>query len=392
MTLANFQFSKNNPGGKDFLVHWTGTRMFLLKGISPYSDQTALEIQTSVYGRPAIQGEHELRVATPLYSIILFVPFAIINDFTLARSLWMTLLEFSIVGIVYLSAQLQLSKMKNRTVVVYSLFGIFFYHGIRPLINGNPVIIITLLILCAIVAIYKGNDEIAGLMMALSTINLQNVILVLVFILIWALIKKRLKILSWFFGSMALLVGLSVVLLPDWIQQNYREIVRYSSYNLPGSPGAVMVTWWGDIGSRISIGLTVLLTVLLIFDWWQIKIMRSKQFVWTAMVTLSLSQWIGIQTDPENFILLYPGLFLGLHLLWERWNDRAVGLIFTILAVLFIGVWVLFLSTINYEYQPVQNAVMFFPFPFVVIALLYWSGWWVKNSNKINLGTDNYKE
>ena len=66
LTIANYQFSKNNPGGTDFLVHWVGTRAYFGEGISPYSDQVALEIQQMVYGRAALPGEHELRVAYPI--------------------------------------------------------------------------------------------------------------------------------------------------------------------------------------------------------------------------------------------------------------------------------------------------------------------------------------
>ena len=63
LTLANYRFAVQNPGGNDFLVHWVGTRALLVDGISPYSDETALRIQRMAYGRPAREGEHELRVA-----------------------------------------------------------------------------------------------------------------------------------------------------------------------------------------------------------------------------------------------------------------------------------------------------------------------------------------
>jgi hypothetical protein len=89
LTWGNYRFTQQNPGGNDFLVHWMGTRTFLREGISPYSDEVALRIQTFAYGHPASGEEHELRVAYPLYSIVVFLPFALIPDFALARALWM---------------------------------------------------------------------------------------------------------------------------------------------------------------------------------------------------------------------------------------------------------------------------------------------------------------
>src|SRR5690606_33385473 len=81
--FANLQYTRNNPGGNDFLVHWVGTKSYVQDGISPYSDEVALRIQDLVYGRPARSGEHELRVAYPFYSIFLFLPFSFFQDFSI---------------------------------------------------------------------------------------------------------------------------------------------------------------------------------------------------------------------------------------------------------------------------------------------------------------------
>ncbi len=69
LVWGNYRYTTQNPGGNDFLVHWMGTKSFFEDGLSPYSDEVALRIQTMVYGRAARAGEHELRVAYPLYSI-----------------------------------------------------------------------------------------------------------------------------------------------------------------------------------------------------------------------------------------------------------------------------------------------------------------------------------
>lgn len=42
--FGNLQYTKKNPGGNDFLVHWVGTKSFVKEGISPYSDTVALRI------------------------------------------------------------------------------------------------------------------------------------------------------------------------------------------------------------------------------------------------------------------------------------------------------------------------------------------------------------
>jgi len=111
--------------------------------------------------------------------------------------------------------------------------------------------------------IRDGKDEAAGILLAISTIKPQNVVLLIGFLLFWAIINKRYRLIGYFLGSMIVFVGFSTLLIPDWLVQNIREVIRYPSYNPPGTVGAVMFSWWGDIGQRLSIGLSALLILLL---------------------------------------------------------------------------------------------------------------------------------
>jgi Protein of unknown function (DUF2029). len=384
MTIGNYQFAKASPGGTDFLVHWMGTRNFITTGTSPYSDDTALKIQTMVYGRAAQAGEHELRVAYPLYSIFFFTPFALIANFTLARACWLTLLELCLIGIAVLSLQLTYWKPKPLLFGLIILFTIVSYNGARPLINGNAVILVTLLLILALLCIRDGRDEVAGILLAVSTIKPQNVILLIAFVLFWAIFNRRYRIIGYFLGSMVILVGFATVLIPDWLVQNFREVLRYPSYNPPGTVGAVMISWWGAIGNRLSIGLTGILIVLLGVEWWKGRFAGPRYFLWLAMLTLAVSQWIGIQTDPGNFILLYPAIFFSLEMISGRWKNKANTFIVALLGVITVGVWILFLATLQKSYQPIQNSVMFFPLPIIVFILLYWVRWWVINAKKVD--------
>lgn len=384
MTYGNYQFAKSSPGGTDFLVHWMGARNFFTTGTSPYSDDTALKIQTMVYGRAAQAGEHELRVAYPLYSIFFFAPFALISNFTLARALWMSLLEICLVAIVIVSLKLTYWKPKPLIFGVLILFGLISYNGARPLINGNAVIVVTLLYLFSLLLLRDGKDELAGIILAFSTIKPQNVVLLVLFLLFWALCNRRFRFVGYFLGTMVVLVGFSAVLIPDWIVQDLKEVIRYPSYNPPGTVGAVMTAWWGDIGGRLSYVLSGILAVILGLEWWLGRNSKGIYFIWVSLFTVLISQWIGIQTDPGNFILLYPALFFSLQVISRRWKRDTTLFIISLLSVITIGLWVLFLTTVQNSYQPIQNSILFFPLPILVFFLLYWVRWWVVNSKHID--------
>ena len=358
---ANVRFVTANPGGNDFLVHWVGARAFLIDGESPYSDAVARDIQELAYGRPARTGEHELRVAYPFYSVAVFAPFALVSDFATARAAWMTVLEVSLILLAFVGLRLTNWRPGLLVLTSYFLFALIWYHAVRPLINGNAVILVALLVAGALLAIKNGRDELAGLLMAISTIKPQVVLLVFIFVLIWGISQRRWLLVGWMVGGVAFLTGIGMIFLPNWILQNIWEILRYPGYNPPGTPGAAFSAWMPAIGTRLGLGFTIVLGVLILLEWRTALGKDFHWFLWTACLTLVISGWIGIQTDPGNFIAMFPGLVLIFAIWEERWGPPArIGTIVSAL-LLFVGLWWLFLATVDVGDQPQQHPIMFFP-------------------------------
>jgi hypothetical protein len=376
VTWANYKFVQENPGGNNFLVHWVGTRALLVDGLSPYSDTVAERIQTLAYGRPAEPGEHELRVAYPLYSGLIFLPYALIADYDLARAVWMTTLEVALIGLAFLSLNLTRWKMSLWLLPLFLLFSVFWYHSLRPLINGNAVILVALFLAGAFAAIKSERDELAGILLALSTIKPHLVLLPIIFVLIWTISFGRWKTLGWMLISLGLLSISAALFIPDWPLQNLREIMAYVSYNPPGTPGAVFEIWLPATGRKLGWGLSVILGLILLVEWILVRWKRFRWFLWTGSLTLVVSQWIGIQTDPGNFILLFLPLVLVFAMWGERWGRVGNGVIIIVIALLFVLPWAIFLQTVAYGDQPMQHPVMFFPLPLFLLITLYWVRWW----------------
>ncbi|MCC7130215.1 MAG: DUF2029 domain-containing protein, partial [Anaerolineae bacterium] len=160
---VNYQYSVQNPGGSDFLPRWVGTREFIMKGQSPYSEETTREIQQRFYGRPARPDEDQALFVYPFYSIFVFAPFALIPDFNLARAVWMTVLEVSIILIAIMGISFSRWKLSPAMLGALLAFAILWYYSIRPLINSNASILVGLFIAGAILAIRAEQDSWAGL-------------------------------------------------------------------------------------------------------------------------------------------------------------------------------------------------------------------------------------
>ncbi|MEJ5201367.1 MAG: glycosyltransferase family 87 protein [Anaerolineales bacterium] len=383
LTWGNYQYVRQNPGGNDFLPRWLGTRLLVFQGLSPYSDETALEIQKMAYGRPVRAGEDEMRMAYPLYSIVLFLPYALIGDFSLARALWMTTLEVAIILLSLLSIHLTTWRPSLPMLTSFLIFSLFWYHGLRPLINGNAVALVALCIVGAFWAIRKGADELAGVLLAFSTIKPQLALLPIVFISLYALWQRRWRLVFWLIGTIILLSLGAALLLPDWILQNLREVLRYPLYTPPGTLQAALRIWFPLFGNRLGWAITGILTLMLLFEWRLAFRAEFRHFLWTACLTLTISQWIGIQTDPGNFIVLMPALVLVFAVWEERW--KRAGRLFAIVTILliFLGIWSLFLATVEYGYQPQQSPAMFLPLPGFLLLALYWVRWWAVRAPQV---------
>jgi hypothetical protein len=392
LTLGNYQYSKNSPGGTDFLVHWVGTREYFTEGLSPYSDQVALKIQQMVYGRAALPGEHELRVAYPFYSVILFFPFALISNFTLSRAIWMTILEIGLIGLTLISIQLTTWRPKNWMLIILLLFSLAWYHAMRALINGNVIILIALGIAAVFYAIKVKVDELAGVLLAVVTIKPQVVLLVVIFVLFWALFQKRYRIIGWFFITLVLLMVTSSLLIPDWIIQNVREILRYPGYNPPGTPASALATWFPAVGPRIGTIISLAALVIIFVEWWLARHEDFRHFLWTGCLTIVLSVWSGIQTDPGNFIIMVPAIILFFSILYERWPKTSNIIVASILGGIFVLIWLIFIFSLNNSYQPIQNPVLFFPLPLLLFILLYWIRFWAIRPPKLFYDTFHQDE
>ena len=383
LTWGNYNFARENPGGNDFLVHWVGTRALVTEGLNPYSDDVALMIQQRAYGRPARPGEHELRVAYPLYSVIFFLPFALVGDFTLARALWMTALEVALVGLTFLSLRLVRWRVGLLMLALLLIFSLLWYHGLRPLINGNAVVLVALLLVGGLIALRSGSDELAGVLFAFTTIKPQVVVLVLAFISIWAIINGRWRVVTWMVGTVVLLAASAALLIPGWLIDNLREVIRYPSYNPPGTPRAAFITRWPEWGGRLGLALTGVMAITLLVEWWSNRKSDFPGFLWAVCLALAAGQWIGIQTDPGNFIVLFPAMILVFSLMDDRWRGGGKAFVLLSMLLLFVGIWALFLATVEQADQPIQSPVMFFPLPAYLLLTLYWVRWWAVQPPKV---------
>lgn len=377
LTWANFRFAEKIQGGNDFLVHWVGTRSFIFKEQSPYSDETYEEIQKMVFGTEVLAEDPDLRVSAPFYSVILYIPFAMIGDFNIARALWMSVLEIAIMVIGITSIRLAGWRVNLWLIPFFLVFILIWYHGLRALVTGNAVVIVTLFIIGALIAIQKRQDVLAGLFLACATIKPQMVILLILLVLVWAYSHRRWTIIGWTIGSIFLLFMIGVMFMPDWLMQYIWVVIRYFDIHPILSIGSVFETMWPGIGTQLKWGFTIFMIILVLFEWWRVYGKGFNFFLWIACLTLAVSQLVGVLSDPSNIVILYPAFVLIFAIIKERWDWVGDWITLGIMIVVFFGLWGLYIKSREAGFQMTPDVFQYIPVPLLTIVGLYWIRWWV---------------
>lgn len=374
LTWFNYRFALASPGGNDFFVYWIGAQYWVEKGISPYNEEVNQAASLTIYGRPAqtANGEDKNALAYPLYAMIFFAPFGLL-DFNIARAIWMTILEISLVSCAYLSIKLSEWKLSPLGLGILFLFSLFWYNGARTLILGAFSGINALLILGALLLIQRKRDLDAGLLLALSTSKPQMSLLIVAFAFLWGLSVKRTKISLGIVGGLVFLLIGSIVFLPSWPTEWIRQMISYSEYTVNVSIIFAIGNAFPGIKVPLEIALMVLFGGYLLAEWILAWGKSERWFLWTALLTLVITNFVAFRTSTPQYIVLLPVIFLVFHAWQERWGNVGQVTAWINLFVFFGGFWALFLATVAGRNESI---IMYLPFPIICLLGLWWVRWW----------------
>jgi hypothetical protein len=389
LTYFNYQYSEQSPGGNDFLARWIGANYWIKQGMSPYDDRVGLGAQKMIYGHAAdvTKGEDLNLFVYPLFSMIFFAPFGMMK-YTLARAVWMTLLEICLVVVTFLCLRLSRWKLNLPGMAVALLFSIFWYFGARTLILGQFAGIEAVLILGALVLILDKHDMNAGLLLALSLCKPQMSFLIVIFAFLWGISTHRPKISLGIIGGFAFLMVSSMVFLPDWPVQWLRQMIQYPSYtDRIGSVVSVISGSMPGISNVLSLILYGIFGLYLLTEWILAWGRDENWFLWTSLMTLVITNFVAFRTATPHYIVLMAVIFLVFRVWKERWGKPGQRAAWVTIFILFAGFWALFLGTVQGN---LEHPVMYLPLPFLCMIGLWWVRWWMIRPPKVFFDQYNF--
>jgi hypothetical protein len=377
LVWANTLFARNNFGETDFLVPWLAARTMLQNGDNPYSETAANRTRIMYYGHNAAGNEDPLVLWVPFPVELFYFPFALVDNYVLARSLWMACLEIALGALALCSLQLTGWKPGRFILPAILIFSVLWVYGFLPLSGGRAVILVALAIVGLLLALRDGRDELAGSLLVVPFFKPDIAGILVLLILWWAIYYRRGRVLAGFGMVLVLLLAISFFILPNWFIPFIRGMISHLEFSQALTPGGILASIFPEVGPRLGWVLTGVMLVILFIEWRKVRRKEFRHFLWTISLTLVCTPLLGIPVIPQDYVLLLLPLIHFLSIVEERWSRpgrwSVAGLM---LLGIFFGLWLVTARLFLAGMSVTTNSVLVLVFPFLLLVGLYWMRWW----------------
>lgn len=380
-------------GGGDFYVHWVAGRGFLFENhkhgkyrvqnedkivdsgsqrIDPYSGEIPARVQKLVYGGSAKAGDEPYILDTPFQILLLYFPFSLLSDPTLARAIFTLILELALFALAILSLRLTEWEAPRIFTVLFIFFAVFNFYTFQAIYEANPVLILGLLYIGILFTYREELDELTGALMAFSLYYWEVGLPFLVLVFLRVYYEKRTRVFAGFFMSCFILFFISFLTYPSWIVPFARATVNNLRADFGYNIHTIFAHLWPAQGAILAWIFTGTLVITLGYEWSLARTGDNRRFYWTACLSLAAAPLLGFRTEVEHLSVLIIPLALIFAIIHDRWQRFGNGLIILLMVIIFALPWALYLFSVS----RFGAEIIFLFLPISTLIGLYWIRWW----------------
>ena len=303
------------PGGIDFYTVWKAAQALFLLHRDPYSQHVTQDIQQGIYGHPLTTPQGEYLFVYPLPFLLLVFPTAWM-PFISALAWWLSFLQISsIVILIRFLNQYHLGQ-RPLTRALYILWGLLLYPSMVAFWVGQPAILVFVLFGLAWWAVSHQRDWLAGICLGLLLIKPQVIVLPVCFLLMYALSRRRYKVLVGWAGVSVVLLVASFLVWPTWVAGFLANTGEYANTTEDLShDGSALQLFTNAVGAPLNTillaGVSIVLGLLLLLIWVRALKEQSAQFEVVLVITMLIqAAALPHQHSPNQMLLIIPSLYV----------------------------------------------------------------------------------
>lgn len=384
LLLINYRIASASAGMNAFVPRWAAARELIFNGSSPYAPEVAAEAQLIAYGRLVVsEVEDRGRFLHPIGALLFYLPLGGL-PYPLALAAWMTLLELALPALVLIAFQLTRWKPAPVLMALLLLFPYGWFHGAQALLLTDLSPLIALCLTGAWIALGRGMDRLAGVLLALSFSMPQMAIIFVAYLLFWAIAKRRWQILGWFFGGLLVLYALPLLFFPGWLLDWLRQVAGVlgsDSVQVPIFQLGRMLPAWSLL---LGLGFFSWLLLMLVWQWLRSLESTEKRFHWTAALSLAIGILLMPHASSVTYLILTPIVILVAQAFSAR-KGLGSWMLGIFLLLLIGGPWSIYLLTPGVHFEAPG---LFLFSPLLLLLGLWWTRWWMINKTTNALTQD----
>jgi len=300
------------PNESDLLSRWAGTRL-ALQGQDPYSYELIRKAEPNILiPQPFFY---------PATFIVLLTPLASFSAVTASLIFLSLVAPLLVLSLWMIMSALNLPSGKEERVVVLAacLFSWTLVWGLRMV---QPTLLVAALVFLSWFLLVRRHQIAPGILLALATIKPQLVLPLLLWLLLWAVVRRRWTFIAAFSATLGLLLWMAERIVPGWFA---RWQASLGDFKTIGSTARPLEHLFGHLPGLI---LTLLLTAAAGVVFWRLRRCHSDSPQFSIAMSLALAVALcAFPTQPlmiYNNILLFPAILL---LIFQKPRGQMAALI-----------------------------------------------------------------
>ncbi len=297
-------------GGEALRFPWEAFRHMVVRGGNPYARWRLLY---------AWHGQHGGEVVPQVYpfhlAVVFFLPLTRMRDFATARAVAMTGVWLAWALTAWRTARAFGWRGGKLLAAAVFLFALTWFFTLEALLRGDVVALALALGMAALAALVRRQDGVAGGLLALTLIKPAVALPAVAFLLLWSASQRRWRLWGGFWGVTAVLMGISLWLLPSWPLDAARLAVQFPGRHAVRDLFAAAMP---GIGRQLGWLITALVVGMVLAEWVVAWGKPPARAVWTTALTLWGALWWSSRvTVADQVVLLVP-----LAVVWLHWSGR----------------------------------------------------------------------
>ncbi len=216
----------------DLLPVYMATRIALHRN-NPYSVAAIRSIDDVYYGSSVSPQQLAIRdlmgFAYPLPVVLLFAPLAAL-PWRAASFVYLLLSAASAAILGPLWMRVLGVRLPPLRYALLLLAGLACWPMVWELRVQNIVLTIAVCLASGLYALQRGHPTTAGILIALGSLKPQVTLLMVLWLIVWAIVQRRFRFVAAFVGTTLLLAAGSFALVPRWIPDWREGISNYQRY------------------------------------------------------------------------------------------------------------------------------------------------------------------